>query len=90
MVTRDNTLKKVSTNLTWENAPEVLTVEEAATLVRIPRNAAYGAVRAGLLPATNFGQRRLRVLKSVLKQVFSIGLEQNTATAASSVTFQEA
>jgi excisionase family DNA binding protein len=74
-------LKKAAP-LTWENAPEVLTIEEAASLVRIPRNAAYEAVRAGLLPAANFGQRRIRVSKSVLKQVFGFALEHVGRTAA--------
>lgn len=74
-------LKKVTT-LTWESAPDVLTIEEAASLVRIPRNAAYEAVRAGLLPAANFGQRRIRVSKAVLKQVFGFDLEHVSRTAA--------
>src|SRR5882724_5694435 len=36
--------------LTWANAPDILTVEEAAFLARIPRNAAYEAVRQGVIP----------------------------------------
>lgn len=68
----------------------MLTIDEAARLLRIPRNAAYEAVRAGLLPAANFGQRRLRVAKSVLRKVFSLQPSDKAATAASSTTFQEA
>jgi excisionase family DNA binding protein len=74
-------LKKVAP-LTWESAPDVLTIDEAASLVRIPRNAAYEAARAGLLPAKNFGQRRIRVLKAALKQVFGLDLEHVSGTAA--------
>lgn len=76
--------------LTWETAPDVLTIDEAAKLVRIPRNAAYEAVRAGFLPAANFGLRRIRVSKSKLREVFGLDSGHKTATAASSVTFQEA
>ena len=76
-------MKKASVPLiTWETAPDILTIDEAATLLRIPRNAAYAAVRAGLLPAANFGQRRIRVSKSALKQVFGFALEHVGRTAA--------
>jgi excisionase family DNA binding protein len=68
--------------LTWETAPDILTIDEAASLLRIPRNAAYEAARAGLLPAANFGQRRIRVSKALLKQVFESGPEHETRTAA--------
>lgn len=71
-----------ATGLTWETAPDILTIPEAATLVRIPVNAAYEAVRAGLLPAKNFGQRRIRVSKAVLRQVFGLAPEQMARTAA--------
>jgi len=40
--------------LTWDNAPESLTVAEAAALARIPRNGMYDAVRLGLVPSKNF------------------------------------
>lgn len=62
--------KSSDANLTWENAPDVLTVPEAARLVRISRSAAYGAIEAGLLTAHNFGKRQTRVAKSVLWKVF--------------------
>ena len=70
--------------LTWETAPDILTVEEAALLLRIPRNAAYEAVKLGTLPAANFGQRRIRVAKCVLQQVFGIPPQDKPGTAASS------
>ncbi len=74
-------MKKVSVPLTWESAHDVLTIEEAAELVRIPRNAAYEAVRLGVLPAHNFGQRRIRVAKAVLQEVFGLRPDKG-ATAA--------
>ena len=69
--------------LAWDSAPDILTVDEAARLVRIPRNAAYEAVRAGFLPAANFGQRRIRISKRVLRQVFGLDREHSSDTAAS-------
>ncbi|MGA2760397.1 MAG: helix-turn-helix domain-containing protein [Candidatus Cybelea sp.] len=78
-------MKKVSVPLTWETAPSVLTVEEAAALVRIPRNAAYEAVRLGFLPAHNFGERRIRIAKSALQQVFGVKPQHKPAAAAFSL-----
>ena len=68
--------------LTWETAPDVLTVKEAAFLVRVSRNAIYGTIQSGILPAANFGKRRIRIAKGALQQVF--GLEQGhlSGTAA--------
>jgi excisionase family DNA binding protein len=45
--------------------PAVLTVEEAARLLRIGRSAAYAAVRRGELPAVRIG-RALRVPRRAL------------------------
>ncbi len=78
-------MKKVSVPLTWETAPSVLTVEEAAALVRIPRNAAYEAIRLGFLPAHNFGERRIRIAKSALQQAFGLKPQDKPATAAFSL-----
>lgn len=58
--------------LTWDNAPDILTVTEAAQLVRITPAAAYGAIQAGLLPAFNFGKRQTRIAKSALQKAFGI------------------
>ena len=68
--------------LTWESAPEILTVPEVAALLRIPRTAAYAAIQAGLLPAANFGSRRIRVSKAVLAKVFGIEAPDSPSTAA--------
>jgi excisionase family DNA binding protein len=50
----------------WSSAPEVLTVKEVAKLVRLTENAVYGAIRAGFIPAANFGDRCTRVSKTAL------------------------
>jgi len=78
-------LKKVRVPLTWETAPDVLTVEEAASLVRISRNSAYEAVRLGFLPSHNFGERNIRIAKRVLQQVFGLNPQDKPATAAFSL-----
>jgi excisionase family DNA binding protein len=85
-VTETLFLKKVSAPLTWQTAPDILTVEEAAHLVRIPRNAAYEAIRLGFLPAHNFGERRTRIAKVALMKVFGVNSEDKPATAAFSHT----
>ena len=66
----------------WETAPAILTVEEAAKLLRIPKNACYEAIRLGLLPAHNFGARRIRIAKSALQDVLGVASEHETRTAA--------
>jgi len=63
--------KQALSALTWENAPDVLTVEEAAALARVPRNGMYEALRCGIVPSVNLGQRRIRVSKAVLAKVFA-------------------
>jgi excisionase family DNA binding protein len=58
---------KVS-ELSWESAPDVLTVKEAAALLRVSTSAVYAAIRLGLLPAANFGKRQTRIAKHVLRE----------------------
>ncbi|HTV72766.1 MAG TPA: helix-turn-helix domain-containing protein [Candidatus Acidoferrales bacterium] len=67
--------------LTWASAPEILTVGEAAALARIPRNAAYEAVRLGIIPSVNFGARRIRVAKVALAKMFAPDVEIPALTA---------
>ncbi|MBV8725441.1 MAG: helix-turn-helix domain-containing protein [Candidatus Eremiobacteraeota bacterium] len=55
-------------SLTWENAPEVLTVKEAAALLRVTPSAVYAAIRLGVLPAANFGKRQTRLAKAALRE----------------------
>jgi len=68
--------------LSWDNAPAILTVEEAAALVRVPRNGMYEAVRLGLVPSVNLGSRRIRISKSELAKVFAPSVEAAPLTAA--------
>jgi hypothetical protein len=49
--------------LTFESAPDVLTVEEFVCLARIGRNAGYELVASGLIPHAKIG-RSLRILKT--------------------------
>ncbi len=55
-------------SLSWENAPDILTVREAAALLRVSTTAVYAAVKLGLLPAANFGKRQTRIAKHVLRE----------------------
>lgn len=56
---------KPTTFTTLAEAPDFLTIEEAAALLRIGRTAAYEATRRGELVAIRIG-RRLRVPKAAL------------------------
>ena len=75
-------MKKPSAPLAWETAPSVLTVDEAASLLRISRNAVYGAIQSGFLPAVNFGQRQIRIAKVTLEKAFGLQAEHVPGTAA--------
>jgi excisionase family DNA binding protein len=79
---KGDAVKKRLEDLDWESAPDSLTVAEAAVLLRIPKNAAYEAIRLGLLPAVNFGKRRTRISKVALRQVFRAFSAQAGPTAA--------
>lgn len=54
-----------------EDAPDVLTVEEAGELLRIGRTAAYEACRRGDLPAVRIG-RSLRVPRHALERLLNL------------------
>jgi excisionase family DNA binding protein len=49
-------------------SPSVLTIEEAAQLLRIGRNSAYEAARRGQIPTVRIG-RRLLVPRAALERV---------------------
>jgi excisionase family DNA binding protein len=68
--------------LTWENAPDVLTVKEAAVLLRVTPSAVYAAIRLGVLPAANFGKRQTRLAKAALREEFGKRGELSVLTAA--------
>jgi excisionase family DNA binding protein len=56
--------------MTVDMAPLVLTVEEAAGLLRIGRTAAYEAAKRGELPVIRLG-RSLRVSRHALEQLLN-------------------
>ena len=68
--------------LTWGNAPDILKVDEAAVLARVPRSGMYEVVRLGFVPSMNFGQRRIRISKAELAKVFAPKVEIRPLTAA--------
>jgi excisionase family DNA binding protein len=53
------------TTETLDHLPLLLTVEEAASVLRIGRNGAYAAVSEGVLPSFRIG-RRIRIPRSAL------------------------
>ncbi|MDE0805809.1 MAG: helix-turn-helix domain-containing protein [Acidimicrobiales bacterium] len=74
MTTKPN-LDPLEEPMTPESPPDVLTVEEAAQILRIGRNSAYGLARRWIdtggaegLPAIRLG-RCLRVPRSALEQL---------------------
>jgi excisionase family DNA binding protein len=54
--------------------PLTLTVDEAAALLGVSRNTAYGAVHAGELPAVRIG-RRLLVPRKALEELLAMKAE---------------
>jgi excisionase family DNA binding protein len=65
-----------------DNLPAVLTVEEAAQVLRIGRGAAYEGVRAGEIPAVRIG-RTIRVPRSrLLALIDGDALEESPAGAS--------
>lgn len=61
--------------MTLADAPAVLTVEEAAAILRIGRSAAYEAVRRGDIPSIRIGGRILRVPRHRLEAM--LGAPEN-------------
>lgn len=66
----------------WETAPEILTVKEAAALLRVTPSAVYAAIRLGVLPAANFGKRQTRIAKRALRGELAGRRELSGETAA--------
>lgn len=65
----------MSERLTLTNAPDVLTVEQVAELLRISRGSAYEGVRTGEIPALRVG-RTIRVPKYRLQELLGGDAEQ--------------
>jgi excisionase family DNA binding protein len=66
----------------WEAAPEILTVKEAAALLRVTPGAVYAAIRLGLVPAANLGKRQTRIAKRALREELAGRRELPGETAA--------
>lgn len=75
-------MPNTSQRLRFDELPDILTVKEVASFLRISRNAVYGAVQSGLLPAAKFGERQIRIAKSTLQKAFSLASQHVTGTAA--------
>jgi excisionase family DNA binding protein len=54
----------------------VLTIQEAAKILRIGRSAAYEAVRTGELPVIQFGRRKLVPRAALEKLLMNAGKDQ--------------
>lgn len=66
----------MSERLTLTNAPDVLTVEQVAELLRISRGTAYEGVRTGEIPAVRVG-RTIRVPRVRLAELLGAEVERN-------------
>lgn len=55
----------------FEDAPDVMDVEEAAELLGIGRNQAYEGCRNGDIPSVRIGHR-IRISKHKLRELFDI------------------
>jgi excisionase family DNA binding protein len=58
--------------LTLDDLPLLLTVEEAAQLMRVSRNGAYNAVAEGTVPSIRIG-RTIRVPRDALATALGLG-----------------
>jgi excisionase family DNA binding protein len=56
--------------MSLDELPDVLTVEEAAHVLRIGRSAAYAAVAAGQIPALRLG-RKLRISRAAIERMLA-------------------
>lgn len=62
--------------------PAVLTVEEAAAVLRIGRSAAYASVRAGDIPSIRVG-RSIRISRFALEQLLGLQNDNDPAPTGS-------
>lgn len=64
--------------MTLDEAHELMTVREVQTFLRIGRNAAYGLVASGQLPAVNLGKRQLRIPRHAVAELVGISASEST------------
>ena len=58
----------METYLSYKDVPLMLTVDEAAKLLRISRNTVYASVKAGEIPSSRYG-KQIRICRDdVLKR----------------------
>ena len=55
-----------------DDLPEILTVQETAKYLRLPRSTAYELVKQGVIPSVKLG-RQIRILKSAIINMFQQG-----------------
>jgi len=64
-------VKTISTSVNrttpWESLPELLTVEEFATVSGVGKGIVYALVQSGALPVVRFG-RLIRISKAALRE----------------------
>lgn len=65
--------------MTFDDAPDVLTVAEAAKLMRCGRNQMYNAIRGGTVYAVRIGGS-LRVPKAALREMLDPARNQEPST----------
>jgi excisionase family DNA binding protein len=63
--------------MSLSDAPDVLTVPEAAAILRIGRNQAYELVRSGELRSVRLGNRTIRVPRVALTEFLDVNVEPN-------------
>jgi excisionase family DNA binding protein len=57
----------------WE-MPQLMTVEQVADFLRVDKQTVYNWIDAGILEAFSLGERRVRIKKSVLKELIDASL----------------
>ena len=70
----------------FDDLPDLLTVEEAAAFLRIGRSAAYNAARSGDLPGTVRIGRSVRVSKYALAATFGLNDQRPDVTPVAGET----
>jgi excisionase family DNA binding protein len=58
---------------------KLLTVAEAAPLLRLSRQAAYAVIRAGLIPVVRVSQRRIRLDPRAIREWIESQTQKNGA-----------
>lgn len=75
-------LVAVDQPVAFERLPLMLTVEEAAQVLRIGRNGAYAAVADGVLPSVRIG-RTIRIPRHALAGLVGLAEESSNAPVSS-------